>query len=220
MKKNIVHSRRIYREGAALIVVILLVLAATAVGLVSLHITQNDNRMATAFQYTRQAANAAHQSGVYLLQNSQEDANMMLARQKKNGYEAAMEKGGQDAWNAINSASDWKYPQDIREFSGMSTILPTSADGTRLLGDLARSTIQAAAIGSRMLDNAPVAGFSKGDAYCNFTEHGDAYALVGRAVPLRSKGNTHYYLLADLNSHVSAYKREMGLIKINAATCN
>ncbi len=220
MKKNNVHSRRIYRHGAALVIVILLVLAATGVGLVSLHITQNDNRMATAFQYTRQAANAAHQSGVYLLQNSQTDANMMLARQRKNGYEAAMDKGGADAWNAINSASDWKYPHDISSFSGMSNTLPTTTNGTRLLGDLARSTIQAAAIGSRMLDNTPVAGFSKGDAYCNFTEHGDAYALIGRAVPLRTKGNTRYYLLADLNSHISAYKREMGLIKINAATCH
>ena len=236
------------RKGVALIVVMLIVLSVTAVALVSLQATNTDTRMTASFQYNRQAAQAAHEAGVYMLAtkssaapaggggsstDSGVDILQLMAEASNTSVSTAMgimgdaasngtspEDAMEQAWNARMSLTKWY--KNITPFSGLQSSLSTdSSSSTPLLyGDLSRPTVQVGAIGSPVLNQKQVTGFSNGDAYCSFTMHADSYALIGRSVPLRGSGSNRYYLLADLNARVSGYKREMGLLNAEPMPCN
>lgn len=215
----------INRKGAAILVVMLIILSASAVALVSMHIMQNEAKNAITFQYNRQAAQAANQVGIYLYGNVGDDALEEAARASRAGVENAMkiiEESGlsaqeamQEASTAINNTANWKDRDDIRSFTGLSNVFNDS----QLKGDLGRSVTQVASNGNQSLNPKPVAGFSKGDAYCSFTTQANAYALVGRSVPLRNNDGK-FYLLSDLNARVSGFKREMGLLRAEPLPCN
>ncbi|MBO5753922.1 MAG: hypothetical protein J6S69_09610 [Proteobacteria bacterium] len=225
---NLKKLHSLNRKGAAILVVMLIILSASAIALVSMHIMQNETKNALAFQYNRQAAQAANQVGLYLQGNVQEDALKESAQASRAGVEnaikimdnesldaqAAMEK----ASTAINNTANWKDRKNIRIFTGLSDNL--SETPSVLKGDLNRSITQVASNGNQSLNPKPIAGFSKGDAYCSFTTQANAYALVGRSVPLRESGNERYYLLSDLNARVSGFKREMGLLRVEPLPCN
>lgn len=222
---NIQKTHFINRKGAAILVVMLIILSASAVALVSMHIMQNEAKNAITFQYNRQAAQAANQVGIYLQGNIGNDALEEAARASRAGVENAMkiiEESGlsaqeamQEASTAINNTANWKDREEIYKFTGLSNVYTESI----LKGDLGRSVTQVASNGNQSLNPKPVAGFSKGDAYCSFTTQANAYALVGRSVPLRNDDGK-FYLLSDLNARVSGFKREMGLLRAEPLPCN
>ena len=204
------------RAGVALVVVMLIVLSASAVALVSLKIMQSEANTNRAFQYNRQAASAAHQAGLMLASTVQENA-----------LEAAMEmtsdvkdygNAQKDAWNARLQANYWQKPNQITSFSGLG---PTAPDGTggRLLGDLSKTVRQAASVGNQALNSTMIPGISNGDAYCSFTMHANSYALIGNAPVVREQNGHRYYVLGDLN-RVAGFKREMGVLSAEPVPCN
>ena len=214
------------RKGVALIVVMLIIISVSAIALVSLRTTRDDLRQMSGFTSNRQAAQGAHSAGLYLQSRAGDDAESTLANQNANGIIQAMEglNGTTEMNNAIdnaNSATSWYYTEDIAPFSGMNKTLPTTTElsNNRLKGDLARPTQLVASAGNLSLIDKPVAGFSDGNAFCNYTMNADAYALIGRAVPVREDGSNKYYLLSDLNARTSGFKREMGLIAVEPLPC-
>ena len=221
-------------KGVALIIVMLIILASMAIALVSLNITRNDNRISSAYTYNRQAAYAAHVAGNYVHDRSNSYAPEILSKLQIEGTETAMkkidEKGDDitdaDIVNAIRqTSSNAKYLNQTNDitgfkvFSGMASTPPTTGE-TRLKGDLSKPITLTGTIGNPVLSSKLVAGFSDGDAYCNYSMHAESYALVGRAIPVREKGGKKYYLLSDLNARVSGFKREMGLLDAGTVACH
>ena len=229
MNTYILHNNK----GVALIVVLLIVLSVTAIAIVSLHITQTNNKMAIAYTYNRQAAQGAKISGFYIYDNADDDILTTIAEAQYNGIQNAMgiiQEKGEDVTDAdivqavgeassdaktFNSSEDSRF----RNFSGMAETPPTTGE-KRLTGDLSKPIKLSGAVGAASLIPNLVEGFSDGDAFCSYTMHADAYALIGRAVPVRTNGSNKYYLLSDLNARVSGFKREMGLLKVTPLPCH
>ena len=217
------------RAGVALVVVMLIVLSASAVALVSLKIMQSEANTNRAFQYNRQAASAAHQAGLMLASTVQENALEAANAAHVNGIASAMEltsdeqdygNAQKEAWNRRMQANYWQKPNQITSFSGLG---PTAPDGSggRLLGDLSKTVRQAASVGNQALNSTMIPGFSNGDAYCSFTMHANSYALIGNAPVVRKEEGTghRYYVLGDLN-RVAGFKREMGVLSAEPVPCN
>ncbi len=230
--KNIFASKK-SRKGVALIIVMLLLLVVTTSAMYAIQAMNTDRQMTTAFQYNRQAAQAAHEAGIYILDTKNNVNPMELVAVANNasistamelagdaGDDADARKGAlEQAWGARMSVTKWY--KNITPFSGLRSILTAPDPQDALLrGDLSRATMQVASIGAPVLNQKQVEGFSNGDAYCSFTMHADSYALFGQAVPLRGTGDNRYYLLADLNGRVSGFKREMGLLNAEPMPCN
>ncbi len=225
---NTQNSIFINRKGAAILVVMLIILSSSAVALVAMQVMQTETKNAITFQYNRQAHQAANQVGTYLQGNIGDDALEEAARASRAGVENSIkimkdsglnaQEAMEQASTAINNTANWKNRDEIRTFTGLSDVFTTG--NKNLHGDLNRSVTQVASNGNHSLNPRPIAGFSKGDAYCSFTTQANAYALVGRSVPLRTDGNSSYYLLSDLNARVSGFKREMGLFRAEPLPCN
>ncbi|MBR4984831.1 MAG: hypothetical protein IKY83_03695 [Proteobacteria bacterium] len=214
-------------KGVALVMVMLIVLSASAVALVSLKIMQSEANTNRAFQYNRQAASAAHQAGLMLAATVQENALEAANSAAVNGIANAMDMTSEikdygnaqkDAWNARMQANYWQKPSEITPFSGLGPTAPKTSTG-RLLGDLSKTVRQAASVGNQALNSTTIPGFSNGDAYCSFTMHANSYALVGNAPSVHSDNGHRYYLLGDLN-RVAGFKREMGVLSAAPVPCN
>lgn len=220
-------------KGVALIVVLLIILSVTAIAIISLHTTQTNNKIAQAYTYNRQAAQAAKMSGFYIYEKADDDILTTITEAQLEGIQNAMSiinAGGdhvndEDIINAVAEASNGAKPfntstdNEFRIFAGMAETTPASGE-KRFLGDLSKPIKLAGSVGAPTLSPNLVAGFSDGDAFCSYAMHADAYALVGRAVPVRGNGNQKYYLLSDLNARVSGFKREMGLLDAEPLPCH
>ncbi|MBQ8038069.1 MAG: hypothetical protein IJ268_13855 [Proteobacteria bacterium] len=215
------------RQGVALVMVMLIVLSASAVALVSLKIMQSEVNTNRAFQYNRQAASAAHQAGLMLAASVQKNSLEAANAAHVNGIANAMDmtsdikdygNAQKDAWNARMQANYWQKPDKILPFSGLGPTAPQSSSG-RLLGDLSKTVRQAASVGNQSLNSTTIPGFSNGDAYCSFTMHANSYALIGNAPTVRDSGGHRFYLLGDLN-RVAGFKREMGVLSAEPVPCN
>ncbi len=211
-------------KGISLVIVMLIILAVTSIAIVSLRTTQNDLRQVSGFSYNRQAAQGAHSAGIYINTRAAQDAQIAAAEAAQNAVQAVMnaadENQLQAAISGAGSSVKWYYPNDVAPFSGMNKTIPNDTDeSSRLKGDLARPSNIVASLGNMSLINKPVAGFSEGDAFCSYDMHADAYALIGRSVPIRNIGGNQYYLLSDLNARISGFKREMGLLDVTPLPC-
>lgn len=224
-------NQQIYnnRKGVALVVVMLVILAATAIALVSIKIMQNETRMTMALKYNRQAAQVANQVGLFIGDKLGESTSLEIAAEaKRNAIEqayATLKDGGtsNDAWNSMNSGAIWYFPSEIAPYTGLTAVSGGGTDTNEVKyfkGDLSRPIIQAGSIGNLTLNQTQVEGFSNADAFCSESVHADSYALVGRPVQLRKAGDQDYYLLADINTRVSGYKREMGIYLLDPLPCN
>ena len=211
-----IHHARFHRKGVALIVVILIILAVTAIALVALHTTQNDLRQVNAFSYNRQAAQGAHSSGLFVVSRATDDTPQALTEAHSNAVADAVAGNFDNAFAEVS----WYDTSDVSKFSGMDKIPPSDSTPDRLKGDLAKPTFLVATLGNLTLINKPVAGMSDQDLFCTYTMHANSYAVIGRAVPIRGSGNSQYYLLSDINSRSSGFKREMGLLELGPFVCN
>ena len=228
------HHARFSRSGVALIVVMLIVLSASAIALLSLRIMHNETRTTLAFKYNRQAAQAAHQVGGILREKAGDSTNTLaIATEAKNNaiakaYQASDDVSKQkEAWEARMDASKWYKQDTFRVYTGLTNQVPDineeeeEEEGSNLLGgDLSIPVMQMGSLGRLTLNQKAVEGFSDGDAFCSESMHADGYALVGRPIPLRKdSSNNQYYLLFDLNSRISGCKREMGVFEVEPIPC-
>ncbi len=217
------------RSGVAFIVVMLIVLSASAIALLSLRIMHNETRTTLAFKYNRQAAQAAHQIGGILRNKARDPANTLtIATEAKNNaivkaYQASVSSDtstANKAWEARMDASKWYKQDTFKIYTGLTNAARAADEENRLGGDLSIPVMQSGALGRMTMNQKAVEGFSDGDAFCSESMHADSYALVGRAIPLRTNAaNNQYYLLSDLNSRISGYKREMGVFEVEPIPC-
>ena len=224
MIKHLYHSNK----GVALVVVMLIILAATAVAMVSIRIMQNESRMTVAFKYNRQAAQAAIQVGIFIGEKLESGDSLEIASEARRhaieGAYASLKDGKSsvEAWNVMNSGANWYYPSQISPYTGLRASIGDTGTttSTRFEGDLSKPILQAGSIGNLSLNQNQLEGFSNADAFCSESVHADGYALVGRPVELRGSEGNQYYLLADLTGRVSGYKREMGIYLLDPIPCN
>ena len=130
MKSN--HHVQFSRSGVALIVVMLIVLSASAIALLSLRIMHNETRTTLAFKYNRQAAQAAHQVGGILRQEAgKSDNTLAIATEAKNSaiakaYQASVsdesnaEEAMKKAWEARMDASKWYKQSTFSKYTGLA----------------------------------------------------------------------------------------------------
>lgn len=220
MKKIAFH-----RSGVALITVILIVLAASAIALLSLHFMHADTRTSMAFKYKRQAAGASHQAAqVMRARLNDQNALAMATVAQKSAIESAMHsvrnenKSSEEAWAARVSGAEWTYPEAFTPHTGLGPNAATTTDTRRFHGDLSRPIFQAGSVGNQSLNQKIIAGFSNPDAYCSKSARVESYGLVGQPILIRTNGGKHY-LLADLNARISGFNREMGIYNIEPTPC-
>ena len=221
------YDARFSRSGVAFIVVMLIVLSASAIALLSLRIMHNETRTTLAFKYNRQAAQAAHQVGGILREKAADSSNTLaIATEAKNNaiakaYQASGDEDKQkEAWEARMDASKWYKQDTFKVYTGLTNAELAEDETNRLGGDLSIPVMQTGSLGRMTLNQKAVEGFSDGDAFCSQSMHADGYALVGRPIPLRTGSSSdQYYLLSDLNSRISGYKREMGVFEVEPIPC-
>lgn len=198
-------NNKLHRSGLALVVVLLVILAATAAGIYAVQVSQADQNNVMGVQFRQQASYASHQAAAFLT-SSELSKHVDILRMISNANTVKNQRG------AVGSGL-------IKDFSGLGPVLPSSSETTRLRGDLARRTKQVAAISSPVLSNSQVGGFSNADAYCNYIFTGESYSLFGRGVTVRGTAPNKYYLLADLNARQTGFRREIGLMNGSYIPC-
>ena len=211
-------------RGVALVVVLLVILAATAIGVVSLKLTQNEARMSMAFKYNRQASQIANQIGavtaekIHTTNPSQvtAEANSTALEEAYKALKANQSPG--TAFDTLAAGAKWYYPSEISEYTGLAGKYGDT--NKKFEGDLSRPVTQVGHIGNFILNQNKVEGFSNGDTFCSQTVHANSYALVGRSIPIHNPGSKSYYLLSELSGRISGFKREMGLFNVGPMPCN
>ena len=222
MKTNNNTKRAYSRSGVALIVVILIVLSASAIALLSLRIMHNETQATMAFKYNRQAAQAAHQAADILRIEASNPSNALTiaAESKRKAIETAYAaKDPSKGWDTLMESVKWFKSDVFKKYTGMDSTVVSDSTKNRLGGDLSLPIMQSGTVGRMTTNQKMVAGFSDGDAFCSKSMHADAYAMVGRSVGLRSNSTGKYYLLSDLRSRISGYKREMGVFEVDPIPC-
>lgn len=198
------HIKKWQRSGLALIVVLLVILAATAAGIYAVQISQADQKNIAGIQYRQQASYATHQAASFLTSEellNQLDINRMV----------------QDA-NAIRNQRGGVCSESIQKFSGLGPTLPSAGDTTRFRGDLTRRTKQIVALSDPIIANGDIPGFNA-QVLCPYIFTGESYSLFGRSVEIRGSGADRYYLLSDLNSRQTGFRREIGLMTAENINC-
>ncbi len=198
------HNIKLQRSGLALIVVLLVILGATAAGIYAVQISQADQKNITGIQYRQQASYATHQAASFL--TSEELINNV-----------DIIKMASDA-NAVRNQRGAVCSNVIKSFSGLGPDLPGTGETYRLRGDLARRTKQIAAVSDPVLSPEQTPGDSE-QKYCQYIFTGESYSLFGRSVEVRGTNADKYYLLADLNAHQTGFRREIGLLIAEHLSC-
>ena len=208
------------RSGVALIIVLLIVLSATAVALLSMHVMLDDMRMDTAFHYNRQAAMAARAVSVQLKTRAGDIAQDDCVRSRRTAIIDAMSTGVYTpvAQKQMDGGDQNALTKErLTQFTGLGDPPPSIGDNTRLAGDLSRRTSLKATTGNFSESSQQIAGFSDSDAFHQYNMTANSYAVIGRPVSPR---NNDYYLLSEINTRVSGFKREFGVYDIQPINCN
>ncbi len=198
-------NNKLHRTGLALVVVLLVILAATAAGIYAVQVSQADQTNVMGVQFRQQAAYASHQAAAFLTSN-EVSKHLDILRMISNA-------------NTVNNQRGAIGPGLIMDFSGLGPSINGAPGTQRLKGDLARRTKQLASISSPVLSNSQVGGFSDSDTYCNYIFTGESYSLFGRGVKVRGSASEPYYLLSDLNSRQTGFRREIGLMNASYIPC-
>lgn len=216
-------ERSYFRSGVALVVVMLIILGATAIALVSMQLVSNESRMSSAFTYNRQAARAAHAITIRLQDHAGKNAMEQCSKQTNAAVSTSIQLGefrSAAETSAGDSDSSEIGADALEAFSGLSANkIDTENAKKRLQGDLARPTYLVATTGNYTLSPTQVAGFSNGDAFSRYNMRANSYALIGRPAMLKENGGQKYYLLSEVNGHVSGFKREFGIYEIQPLAC-
>ena len=229
------------KKGVVLVIVLLLLVAITMIALVAMRIGRAENGFARAMQYNRQAAKSTLGASIYLQREFSKTGHNIVQNSKQDALSEQIKNMG----NYAQQLKDWKntfdggmllgyYPDEITVLSGMG---PSISDTNgRLLGDLTKPTKQAAMVNNLTLSTMEVAGFSKGGSFCTASAYGNSAAVFG-VVPVIdytvdvqidengdqvnvNKPNRSHYLLAEVNSSVAGFKREMGTLDLGTVPCN
>lgn len=207
-------------KGVALIVVLLVILSATAIAVIGLRVMIDDVRVDTAFHYNRQAAQAARSVSYLLKIKSQDNANEECVKQRNSAIQQSIATGEFHAAYEIELESSDIRESDMQEFTGLAKTL--SSDGTdpsRLRGDLSRPTFMYATTGNFAITPTQVAGFSESDSFSTFNMTANSYAVIGRPVQLREDAGHRFFLLSEINGRTSGFKREFGVYEISPLSC-
>ncbi|MCL2326587.1 MAG: pilus assembly PilX N-terminal domain-containing protein [Proteobacteria bacterium] len=198
-----IHNTHFERQGAALVIVMLIVLSITAIALVALRATLNEAQTATAFRFNRQAAYAAQGVATHMKAQLIDSSSLAQLQQIK------------------MTGSRVYRTEDIKHFTGLTNLpsdLASDSPGNHWLrGDLSRSVQQLGSyegLHELLLDTV---GMSEQGNYCSYKLTLHAVAIVGR--PPQSTGGV--LTLAEANARASARKREMATIRLdNLWGCN
>lgn len=210
-------KQRQINKGVALVTVVLVILAATSIALMSMKIVTGEIRMSSAFTYNRKAARAAHAVGLQLEENATRDAEKTCSAQKVQSIRNSLS----DSEGSFHASADFAMEAvdraTLEEFTGLRS--DPVAKASPFDGDLNRRTFLVGTAGNFTLNPQPVAGFSDGDSFARFNMNADSYALIGSPAVIRGAGNNRYYVLSEVNSRVSGFKREFGVYEVQPLSC-
>lgn len=211
---------KIQRKGVALVTVVLIILTATVIALMSMKIVTSEIRMSSAFNYNRQAMRAAHAVGLALATVARENAESTCSSQKVSAVRDSIASGSfVSAGDVATQAVD---QEELEAFTGLRKTPGKKAEDDkepRLKDDLARRTYLAGTTGNFSLNLQPVGGFSDGNAFSRYTMSANAYALIGSPAVALEADSQEYYLLSDVNTRTSGFKREFGIYEVQPLSC-
>lgn len=188
---SMINKRYINNKGVILVIVLLLIIGVTLIGLLAMKISRAESGFARAYQYNRQASNAALAASIYAQKDFKNSSVNIVQAAKQdvlsiglNGLENSDINKQAEAWKKQFGGNIFKtyFPTEIMALSGMGPSIGASTEG-RLLGDLTRSTKQTAIINNLTLSSAEIPGFSKSDSYCNASANASSAAVFG-SVPI------------------------------------
>lgn len=216
-------NKKFARKGVALVIVMLVIVAATSVAMISIRLMQSNTRGGMSFKMNRQATMAAQQVRDFLIERVQEPDNndmlTVLAKSRHDFMQNAYAKDGSfDTAADAQTEEMWFYPSQIVGYTQLGDLSHEELS-TGYSGDLRRHIIQAGTISNVAMSPTQVAGFSEAQSFCSQFIQAKSYALIGEPVVPRGD-NFKYYLLADLAGRPSAYKREMGFYKLEPVPCD
>ena len=235
-------------KGVVLVIVLLLLVAVTMIALVAMKLSRSESGSVRAIQYNRQAAKATLGASIYVQKEFVNSGSHIVQTSKLGALSDGLNNMGNSKEQAKKWSEQFGggiyetyFPVEITTLSGLGPELQNTQG--RLLGDLAIPTRQTAIVNNLTLTATEVAGFSKGGAFCTasafansaavfgsmpviqFKEepakdiHGNPIVINGKQV-MKNVPERPYYLLAEVNSSVAGFKREMGTLDLGTVPCN
>ncbi|MFA5625679.1 MAG: hypothetical protein WC966_11595 [Bradymonadales bacterium] len=218
------RTQNFAKRGVALLVVLFVLLAITAIAILAVRSMNSEERASYSYKLGRQGVQASHQAAVVTLGELSKNILLVLASSQQKGLQAGLDamqdqeassENLEAAWNARVSTQNYSYDADFfTPYTGLGITPPAPSDSTRVKGDLSRRIAQSAAVGSIEMTELEVAGFSDNVEFCRYFMQLDAAATIG--LPPVSQGS--FYYASDLDRN-SATKRDLATIQMEPISC-